>query len=171
MKATPPALAGARFEPLGEAEQPALQRLLELCADFEILVTGAPATSEAAAELMTACPPGHPIEKKLVFGIARDGDLVGAVDLLRDFPEPDDWYLGLLLLAPQERGGGLGEAVVTALRTWIAAQGGRAIRLAVQQQNEAGERFWARMGFQRVGTAVQGLERRNNQVALMELDL
>ena len=169
--ATPPALAGAEFTSLGEAEQPALQRLLERCADFEVLVGGAPPTSEAATELLEACPAGHPLEKKLVFGVERDGDLIGALDLLRDFPEPDDWYLGLLLLAPEERSGGLGAEIVEAVRSWIVAQHGHTIRLAVQEQNEAGARFWNRMGFQPVGTAVQERAAQTNQVVKMELRL
>jgi RimJ/RimL family protein N-acetyltransferase len=169
--AKPPPLAGAEFTALGEAEQPALQRLLERCADFELLISGAPPTSEAAVELMEACPAGHPIEKKLVFGVERDGDLIGALDLLRDFPEPGDWYLGLLLLAPEERSGGLGAEIVGAVRTWIASQRGRAIRLVVQEQNEAGARFWERMGFEPVGTAVQERAAQTNQVVRMELRL
>jgi GNAT superfamily N-acetyltransferase len=171
MKATPPALEDAVFRHLGEAEQPALQRLLERCADFEILMRGAPPTAEAAHELLEACPAGHPIEKKLVFGLERDDELVGALDVLRDYPQPGDWYLGLLLLEPQSRSGGLGERVVANLRSWIAGQGGRAIRLAVRDVNEDGARFWMRVGFQPVGTAVQEQDGRANPVTRMELKL
>jgi GNAT superfamily N-acetyltransferase len=171
MKATPPALEDAVFRPLGEAEQPALQRLLERCADFEILMRGSPPAAEAAQELLEACPAGHPIEKKLVFGLERDDELVGALDVLRDYPQPNDWYLGLLLLEPQARSGGLGERVVANLRSWIAAQGGRAIHLAVQDVNEDGARFWLRMGFQPVDIGGQAQDGRANPVTRMELKL
>lgn len=171
MKAIPPAIEDAVFRPLGEAEEPALQRLLERCADYELLVRGSPPAAEAAQELLEACPAGHPLEKKLVFGLERDGELIGALDLLRDFPEPDDWYLGLLLFEPQSRSGGLGERVVTALRGWISAQGGRAIRLAVHDLNEDGARFWLRMGFQPAGTALQERDGRASPVTRMELRL
>ena len=172
MKArTPPDLDDAQFTPLGEAELPALQRLLERCADFEILVTGAPPTSAAAVELMEACPAGHPIEKKLVFGVERDGDLIGALDLLRDYPKPNEWYLGLLLLAPDMRKGGTGAKIIEAVRAWVRAQGGRTIHLTVQSQNPDGERFWTKMGFQPVGKAIQVLENQTNEVLRMELVL
>ena len=171
MKGTPPALEDAVFRPLGEAEGPALQRLLERCADFELLMRGAPPTSEAAQELLEACPAGPPLQKKLVFGLERDGELIGALDLLRDYPETNDWYLGLLLFEPQSRSGGLGERVIAALRTWIAGQGGRAIRLAVHDINEDGARFWIRMGFQPCGTAVQERDGRTEPVTRMELRL
>ena len=171
MKGTPPALDDAVFRPLGEAEGPALQRLLERCADFELLMRGAPPTSEAAQELLGACPAGHPLQKKLVFGLERDGELIGALDLLRDYPEINDWYLGLLLFEPQSRSGGLGERVVAALRAWIASQGGRCIRLAVHDINEDGARFWIRMGFQPCGAAVQERDDRSEPVTRMELRL
>ena len=171
MKGTPPALEDAVFRPLGEAEGPALQRLLERCADFEVLMSGSPPAAEAAQELLEACPAGHPLNKKLVFGPERDGELIGALDLLRDYPETNDWYLGLLLFEPQSRSGGLGERVVAALRAWIASQGGRAIRLAVHDVNEDGARFWIRMGFQPCGTAVQERDGRTEPVTRMELRL
>jgi GNAT superfamily N-acetyltransferase len=169
MQATPPALDDAVFRPLGEAEGPALQRLLERCADFDVFMRGAPPATEAAQELLEACPAGHPLEKKLVFGLERDGELIGALDLLRDFPEPNDWHLGLLLFEPQSRSGGLGERVVAALRTWIAGQGGRTIRLVVHDLNEDGARFWVRMGFQPCGVAVQ--EPDGHPMTRMELRL
>jgi GNAT superfamily N-acetyltransferase len=171
MKGTPPALDDAVFRPLGEAEGPALQRLLERCADFELLTRGAPPTAEAAQELLEACPAGHPLQKKLVFGLERDGELIGALDLLRDYPAANEWYLGLLLFEPQSRSGGLGERVVAALRTWIAGQGGRTIRLVVQDINEDGARFWARMGFQPCGAAIQDRDGRPEPVTRMELRL
>ena len=155
MQALPPALDDAEFTPLGEAEGPALQRLLERCADFELLTRGAPPTTEAAQELLEACPAGHPLDKKLVFGLQRDGELIGALDLLRDYPEPNAWHLGLLLFEPQSRGGGLGEKVMAALRKWIADQGGRRIQLVVQDLNEDGARFWVKMGFQPCGVTTE----------------
>jgi RimJ/RimL family protein N-acetyltransferase len=171
MKATPPALDDAVFRPLGEAEGPALQRLLERCADFEIFMRGAPPAAEAAQELLEACPAGHPLQKKLVFGLERDGELIGALDLLRDYPETNDWYLGLLLFEPQSRSGGLGERVVAALRTWIAGQGGHVIRLAVHDINEDAARFWVKMGFRPCGAATQERDGRTEPVTRMELRL
>ena len=171
MKGTPPALDDAVFRPLGEAEGPALQRLLERCADFEVLMRGSPPAAEAAQELLEACPAGHPLQKKLVFGLERDGELIGALDLLRDYPETNDGYLGLLLFEPQSRSGGLGERVVASLRTWISSQGGRAIRLAVHDINEDGARFWVTRGIQPCGTAVQERDGRTEPVTRMELRL
>ena len=94
-----------------------------------------------------------------------------AIDLLRDFPNPHAWYLGMLLVAPEARSRGLGAAIVAALRRWVVAQGGWTIRLIVQEQNPAALRFWSRQGFVEVGAAVQELEDRTNQVRRLELRL
>ena len=89
----------------------------------------------------------------------------------RDFPERHVWYLGLLLVAPEDRGQGLGEQILAVVKAWIIAQDGRAIRLIVQEQNPAALRFWLRHGFVPVGTATQELMDRTNQVARLELKL
>ena len=148
-----------------------LQELLERCEDFEVLVTGHPPDPRAAADLLLEVPPDHPLRDKFVIGIWTDQGLTAAIDLMRDFPRPRVWYLGLLLLTPEARGSGFGARIVAALKPWIVSQDGRAIRLAVQDQNPGALRFWTRMGFAPVGTATQELMDRANQVTLMELTL
>ena len=101
----------------------------------------------------------------------RDGTLVGAIDLLRDYPAADEWYIGLLLLEPDARGARLGRSIVDALVVWILRQEGRYIRLAVQDQNVAGARFWRRCGFRPAGATTQALESRTNNVTRMALKL
>lgn len=148
-----------------------LQELLERCEDFEILVTGHPPDPHAARDLLVEVPPDHALRDKFVVGIWTDQGLTAAIDLLRDFPQAQVWYLGLLLVAPEARGAGFGERIVAALKPWIIAQGGRSIRLVVQEQNPAALRFWLRQGFAQVGTATQELMDRTNQVTRLELKL
>src|SRR6185436_3510729 len=78
-----------------------------------------------------------------------DGDrLIAFAQLSRDFPKPSEWWLGLLVLDPAVRGRGLGARIHQEIVDWIAVQSGTALWLAVQTENEAGERFWRRMGFE-----------------------
>ncbi|MFZ3005099.1 MAG: GNAT family N-acetyltransferase [Phenylobacterium sp.] len=148
-----------------------LQELLERCEDFEVLVTGHPPDPQAAKDLLVEIPPDHALRDKFVIGIWTDDGLTAAIDLLRDFPEAHVWYLGLLLIAPEARGSGFGARIVAALKTWIIAQGGRSIRLVVQDQNPDALRFWLAQGFVQVGTATQELMDRTNTVTRMELKL
>ncbi|MDP3855636.1 N-acetyltransferase [Phenylobacterium sp.] len=163
-----PTLEGYQLVALGEADVANLQRLQERCADFKTLVTGAAPGPEAAAELLAAAPPGLPLERKQVIGVLASGDLVGAIDLLRDFPEDRTWYLGLMMLAPEARGGGLGTRLYGALTAWVADCGGERIRLVVQRQNPRALAFWTRMGFEQIGTATQQLSDSEHEVLRME---
>lgn len=166
-----PVVEDALLAFIGGSAVAELQELLERCTDFEILVTGHPPDAHAAADLLAEVPPDHPLRDKFVIGIWTQEGLTAAVDLLRDFPQPHVWYLGLLLVAPEARSSGLGERIVAALKTWITNHGGRAIRLVVQDQNPDALRFWTRHGFVQVGTATQELMDRTHQVARLELKL
>ncbi|MES2341410.1 MAG: GNAT family N-acetyltransferase [Pseudomonadota bacterium] len=166
-----PVVEGALLALVSGSAVEELQDLLERCEDFEVLVTGHPPDPHAARDLLTEVPPDHPLRDKFVVGVWTEQGLTAAIDLLRDFPQPHVWYLGLLLVAPDARGSGLGERILEALKTWVRGHGGRAIRLVVQDQNPAALRFWLRHGFVQIGTAAQELMDRTNQVARLELRL
>lgn len=166
-----PVVEGALLALVSGSAVEELQDLLERCEDFEVLVTGHPPDPHAAKDLLTEVPPDHPLRDKFVVGVWTEQGLTAAIDLLRDFPQPHVWYLGLLLVAPDARGSGLGERILEALKTWVRGHGGRAIRLVVQDQNPAALRFWLRHGFVQIGTAAQELMDRTSQVARLELRL
>jgi hypothetical protein len=58
-----------------------------------------------------------------------------------------DWYIGLLLVAPDRRRNGLGARFCRTLLSWMARQGAKTVRLVVHQQNVDARRFWERQGF------------------------
>lgn len=163
-----PAIDGALTALVSGSAVEELQVLLERCADFEILVTGARPGPTAAEDLLLDTPEDHPLRDKFVIGVWTDQGLTAAIDLLRHFPQEHVWYVGLLLVAPESRGQGLGAQVVEALVDWIRRQGGRALRLVVQEQNPRALDFWRARDFQPLGTAVQDLETRTQRVTRME---
>lgn len=133
---------------LSAADAAELQALHERCSDYFELIEGVPTRPTAAAEDLADLPPGKVLDDKFYFGIrSGDGTLVGALDLLRDYPGPGTWGIGLLMLDPAARGTGLGARIYAAAREWVAAQGGHTILLAVLEQNTPAERFWRRLGF------------------------
>src|SRR4051812_43110782 len=103
-----PALVGCDLALISGDAVEELQVLLERCEAFEILVTGHPPDPHAAEDLVVEVPPDHPLRDKLVIGVWTSQGLTAAVDLLRHFPAERDWYLGLLLVAPEARNQGLG---------------------------------------------------------------
>jgi GNAT superfamily N-acetyltransferase len=143
-----PSETGLTARRLEEKDTAALQALCEACADYHVLVEGRPARPDEARHLMAELPPGKTLTDKFFFGLFTPRPrLCGALDLLRDYHEPGEWYLGLLLLEPGARGQGLGERVLRAAEDWVRAQGARRMLLAVAEQNGGGLRFWERQGY------------------------
>jgi RimJ/RimL family protein N-acetyltransferase len=141
---------GFTIRPLATSETEAVQALLVACDDYSVMLTDKPHGPDAAAEVFAALPPGKEQASKLVLGIEADGGLIGILDAIRDYPEPGVWFLGLLLLRPEQRTRGLGAKVYEAFSEWAFAQGCDVIRLGVVSQNARAEAFWKRLGFQEV---------------------
>lgn len=134
---------------LGSDDAPAVQDLYARCSDYHVLEEGIPTRPGAAEHLLTALPPGKQPADKYVLGIyAPEGALVGVLDLIRDFPGRNEWWLGLLMLDPGARASGLGKRLYRGTTRAITGLGGTAVHLGVLEQNAAAERFWRRQGFQ-----------------------
>jgi RimJ/RimL family protein N-acetyltransferase len=157
---------------LDEARLPELQRFYEECRDYVELQTGAPPGPHEAESLLHSLPPRTRPEDKFVIGLFdAPGHLVGVLDVIRDYPERSDWYVGLLLFGPSSRGRGLGERVARRLEDWVRALGGRALHLIVEEQNPGAIRFWKRMGFEVRGMGKQLLRHRENVFLRMTKEL
>lgn len=127
----------------------ALQALLEQSSDYFELVLGLPPGPGAAQSLYAGLPEGKSYEDKFVIGVFESsGELIGVLDVIRDYKETGEWTLGLLLIHPDRRNKGLGESVYRAFEQWAAKFGANRIRLGVVEQNEGACRFWKRMEFE-----------------------
>lgn len=123
-----------------------LQSLYDRCPEFVELTFGTSSHPTAAEE-------DFAFTRGVVSGIySRDGHLIGALEWLRDYPKPDEWWIGLLMLEPRVRGHGLGARICHMTFDWIANEGGRAVWIAVLETNPGAQRFWKRMGFEYVET-------------------
>jgi len=151
----------------GTSDLAALQALHRRCADFVLATTGQPPRDDEAARLLAVVPAGKIPTDKQVLGLHRDGEMVGVVDLLRGYPSPTDWYIGLLLLAPEVRGVGLGTSVVEEIVERVTVEGGRTLHLIVREDNPRAVTFWQRRGFEVVDRLVQDLGTKRNLVLKM----
>lgn len=147
----------------------ALQRLHESCSDFVELISGRQPEPGDAEKLLHELPPGKQAEDKLDIGLFAAGgaEMIGFIDLIRDYPLQREWFLGLLLLDPAWRGSGLGATVYRTVEGWIREQKGRAVHLVVQVQNSRARQFWERLGFLFVEYRRQKMGTIENTVALM----
>ena len=139
-------LGGLEARVLERADLPALQDLLERCADFVTLDEGAPAGPGAAEEALEAVPPGHAREDQIVFGLGG-ARLDGMLGVLRSYPAPGEWWIGTFMLDPAARNRGLGAAIIADFEGWLRGQGCAAVYLAVLERNPDAQRFWERVGY------------------------
>ena len=125
----------------------ALFALFEQAPGYSLIVEGRLPRPEDARAALSQTPPGKAQKDKFFGGYWKDGALVGCMDLIRGYPEPDVAFLGLLLFSETHQGQGLGvsalEHIASLSRSWRCA----ALRLAVIDKNERALAFWRREGF------------------------
>ena len=89
------------------------------------------------------------MEDKFPFGIyALEGELIGYLELFRNYPTDGEWWIGLLMLDPKVRRRGLGSRIFHAASFCAASNGAQALQLAVLESDPAAQNFWRRMGFE-----------------------
>ncbi len=123
--------------------------LLQRCEEFSRLVSGQPPEPEEAAGLLVDLPPGKSLADKFSIGVFNGPEtLIGLVDLIRGYPRPEVWFIGLMQLDPAYQGRGIGKQLYQAVESWSAQQGAREMMLGVVAQNVDALAFWEKLGFQ-----------------------
>lgn len=116
-------------------------------ADYLALESGL--TPDAAARAFFEERPPASTEPPLKFGVRGSGDTLVAIgDLAFGYPEADDAYLGLLLLVPEARGEGLGQAILTEVKKLARLHRASRLLIGVLDANERARTFWERQGFE-----------------------
>jgi GNAT superfamily N-acetyltransferase len=162
-----------RVVELGPGDLPAIQALFQRCAAFFQLVHGAPPRADEAERwLLHENAPGKAPGDKTAFGLLDDEErLIGAVDVVRDYPEPAQFWIGTMVIEPTIRGVGMGGWFHVEVLSWIRGRGGRSVGLCVQVQNAGALRFWERAGYVETGRVRQRQGERDNEVVRMRLEL
>lgn len=144
-----PLVAPLLARALVESDAGPIQAMFESDPAYFELTQGAPPGPEEVKSLVSGLPPDSDrgYEDKFLFILMDGADVAGVVDLIRDYPTASTWYLGLIFLIPTQRGKGLGRTVLHGLYTWIAAQGGTALRLGVVEGNASARWLYATEGF------------------------
>jgi RimJ/RimL family protein N-acetyltransferase len=104
--------------------------------------------------------------------IKKDGEVIGAVELHADHPEPFMAYIGLLLIREDLHGRQLGKECYAFVEAYIRRRFScRKIRLGVSDENDVSG-FWCKMGFSANGREYSWMgERKVTNVVEYEKEL
>ncbi len=150
------ALGRLRAAPATRADADALQACLEDDGGWHLLTSGGPAAASAARDVLEDAEAD---DRRAVLALraAASPLVIGFIDLHLDHAEPGVAHLGLLLLRPRVRGGGLGRQVVDALEAALPGARQRALRLSVVDEDPLAGSFWQHLGYAAVGRLPGGV--------------
>ncbi len=130
-----------------DADDQAVLDLYRRAADYVDFESGQVPSETLVEQYFADAPPGGDPATSLKLGLFEKGQLLGIVDLAFGYPEPQDAYLGLMLLAREARGRGLGSVFLCHVEESARGRGATRLLLAVLAENKKGRRFWERQGF------------------------
>lgn len=143
------------LRPLSLRDAPALQAVYLDSADFFLGRDGvSPGPDQAAVDLAAAAQD----DACHILGIFLEDQIVGAMDLRFDDPEPLDTRLGLILLTPARRRQGLGTWALRIFEAWLGRDTPtEAVVATVPAQNHAAQRFFAANDYSFTGQSTRVL--------------
>lgn len=141
-------LDGYRVRRFEESDSAAMQAMFEADPHYFEMIDGRAASPSEARSFATELPDGKTLDDKFVY-VVEDGDgkLAAAIDLIRNYPEPGIWFLGLIFVAPDGRSSGLGTRLIAALLAQVREGGGGSLRLACAAANVRAMALYRRLGF------------------------
>lgn len=142
----------AHIRELTADDGPAVQSLLKRCADYYEELSGLPPGPAEAQSLYISLPPGKTYDDKFLFGVVRQpDDLIGVIELIRDHPEPQTWFIGVILIDPAWRRKGFGRLAVRSIENRIRRRGGTEVRAAVATHLPSALAFCTSLGYTSIG--------------------
>lgn len=123
--------------------------------DYWLLAEGRCDPQAKASDFFTDAPPNCDPAQSDRLGLFVAQRLSGVAEISYGFPEPDDAYLGLMLLGPWAQGAGHGRAFLAHAEALARKRHAARLFLAVLDANPRGRAFWEREGFKPSGKRVQ----------------
>lgn len=123
--------------------------------DYWLLAEGRCDPQAKASDFFTDAPPNCDPAQSDRLGLFVAQRLSGVAEISYGFPEPNDAYLGLMLLGPWAQGAGHGRAFLAHAEALARKRHAARLFLAVLDVNPRGRAFWEREGFKPSGKRVQ----------------
>lgn len=145
-----------------------LQQLCTRCSDYYEVVEGRNPTQNAGHEILTMLPPNKDYKDKFVLGVFnQNSDLVGVIDVVKDYPDKGEWMIGLLMIDPMERCKGLGRSIHNGLIKWASKSKADKLRIGAAEDNYKSICFWSKLGYEEIKKVNIKLGDKDNVVVVM----
>ncbi len=148
-----------------------VDQLCKECEDYFLLHDGCLHTKKNLEEIFTSLPPNKQPQDKFVLGIFYKDQLIGIIDLVRDFPTIGQWIIGLFLLKEKERGKGIGKLIHSTLSEIVLNLNGKSLRIGVSKENVNGLKFWGNLGYKKIKESNMKIGNKLHKVYTMVLGL
>ena len=119
--------------------------------DYWLLAEGRVDPQAQAQDFFTDAPPNCDPATSDRLGLFLNQRLSGVAEISYGFPEPNDAYIGLMLLGPWAQGAGHGRAFLAHAEALARKRHAARLYLAVLDVNPRGQAFWEREGFTDTG--------------------
>ncbi|AUI72620.1 GNAT family N-acetyltransferase [Companilactobacillus alimentarius] len=100
---------------------------------------------------MTVVPPHTSKDDKYYLGFFDGDKLVAMLDLVLNYPEKENVWIGLFMVDAKYSGKGIGTDIMNEIFTALSAEGFKEIGLAYAKGNPQSEHFLAKIGFFKTG--------------------
>ena len=164
-------ICGYKIKHLSKDNNNIIEKFCEKCSDYFILCDGEFPSKEKINKIFTDLPPNKNFDDKFLLGVYNSDELVGIVDIIKDFPTIGEWVLGLMLLAPEERGSGLGKMAHEALVEWAKGLGAKTFRIGVLEDNYRAFNFWSNLGYTKIREISMDFSSKTHMVNIMRLQV
>jgi GNAT superfamily N-acetyltransferase len=144
------AISGYLIKPLTLDDESEIQAFLEECVEYKRMESGELPQPDDARLFLTDLPPGKTLEDKFCLAVEKDTRIVALIDIMKNYPVYGFWWIGLLLIHPQEQGKGLGRKISNIILSQLSREDVQEIQLGVLEENEKGYEFWQKMGFHEI---------------------
>jgi ribosomal protein S18 acetylase RimI-like enzyme len=125
--------------------------LFDRLVNYSLAVDGVMRRPQAGVDFATSFPPGKTSAHKHAFIIRIGGEPVGLLDLIERYPADRIAFIGLLAIAEDRHGAGLGKAAYLLAERFAREElNASALRLGVIESNPVAG-FWRKMGFSETG--------------------
>ena len=141
--------AGYTVRRLDDRDAGTILRLMQTNPQFFKVKPPAPGLRQVKTDLYRV-PPKSTLDQKFYIGWFDDNGLIALADVILDYPQDLQAWIGLFMVDGHEQQAGLGSRLLKALEGALARAGFAHIELGVRPNNQQGLGFWEKNGYQPV---------------------